>query len=88
MAHSFPLPSFSGALPPFSSYAGLIKRAIDVYRGNHFAAYRPLVRKMDLEIAAALALEKREDVAGGGMLTASPPPPPPPSALLAAKQYR
>jgi hypothetical protein len=78
---------FSLLLPP-SSYTGLIKRAIDVYRGNHFAAYRPLVRQITLEIAAALALEKREDVAGGGMLTASPPPPPPPSALPAAKQDR
>ncbi|GAB5034789.1 Hypothetical protein NocV09_02100940 [Nannochloropsis oceanica] len=66
----------------------LIKRAIDVYRGNHFAAYRPLVRRIDLEIAAALALEKREDVVGGGMLTASPPPPPPPSALPSAKLDR
>jgi len=59
-----------------------------VYRGNHFAAYRPLVRRIDLEIAAALALEKREDVVGGGMLTASPPPPPPPSALPSAKLDR
>jgi len=88
MAHSFSPPFLLGALLPFSSYAGLIKRAIDVYRGNHFAAYRPLVRKMDLEIATALALEKREDVAGGGRLTASPPPPPPPFALPAAKQDR
>jgi hypothetical protein len=66
----------------------LIKRAIDVYRGNQFAGYdyRPLVRTIDLEIAAALANEKREDLPRGSQLTASPPhPPPPPHAHLKAE---
>ena len=75
--HSFTHPPTH---PPISPSAGLIKRAIDVYRGNQFAGYdyRRLVRTIDLEIAAALANEKREDLPRGSLLTSSPPPPPPP----------